>query len=515
MLKRLNRQLLKRAELPKDVIVECQTDLPERVIQFGEGNFLRGFVDWMIHQLNRAGKFSGRIVAVQPTPFGKVVPKLNKQDGLYTVVLRGVVNGDVVETYEIISSVSRGVNPYTDWQEVLKVAENKEVQFVFSNTTEAGLTYLREDYREGSSPQSFPGKLTAFLYHRYRAFDGDPEAGMTVIPCELVEDNGDTLRDIVLQIAQDWNFPEDFIHWIQAHNRFCNTLVDRIVTGYPDDAAVLHERLGYYDELLTVGEPYHLFAIDADGPVQQALPFHEIGLNVSWGAFDVLRDLKVRILNGAHTMMFAVGYLSGANTVRDVMDDDLLKQFVRQGIYEEVLPSLNIEAERKTSFADTVLERFSNPFNAHFLVDIGMNATNKFRTRLLPTLADWVRHRNTLPDVTVFSLAALIAYYHPVRLEEAHLIGSRGEEEYRIRDGGEVIRFFYNVWEDYKNGKTDLSLFVQKVLGNRTVWGTDLNELPGLSQAVHDNLRKIERTGVKQAVKQIIEEKGNGTTWTS
>lgn len=505
-MQRLSAQLLKQTDLPKGVIADCKTDLPERIIQFGEGNFLRGFVDWMIHRLNCEGKFNGRIVAIQPTPYGKIVPKLNAQDGLYTVALRGIVDGKIVDTVEIISSISRGINPYTNWNEVLKVAENKEVQFVFSNTTEAGLAYLKEDYCKDISPQSFPGKLTAFLYHRYRFFKGDAVAGMTIIPCELVEDNGDLLKEIVLRIAKDWGLPANFSQWIQSYNRFCNTLVDRIVTGYPDNIDEFQERLGYVDKLLTVGEPYHLFAIDTDTDpeTKQVLPFQEIGLNVFWGNVEKLRDLKVRILNGAHTMMFATGYLYGANTVLQVMNDDLLYRYVRQGIYEEILPCFHFKEEQSRSFADSVVERFSNPFIQHFLVDIGMNATYKFKTRLLPTLLEWVQVKGTLPNVISFSLAALIAYYEPVRIEGSHLIGSRRGEEYQVRDNAEVIQFFYDTWIQYKEDKVTLSNIVNKVLGNRSLWGMNLNEVPELQDKVHDYLYVMVNRGMEQAIKQVV-----------
>ncbi len=292
-MKQLNKTIHKD-ELPATVTCEFQEKLPEKIIQFGEGNFLRGFVDWMVHELNKKGLFNGKIVAIQPTPHGKVVPKLNAQDGLYTLLLRGIENGQVIEKNEIISSISRGINPYSDWDSVLRVAESPEIEFVFSNTTEAGLTYVKEEYNEEQSPLSFPAKVTAFLYRRYKVTNGDPNAGLVLIPCELVEGNGDLLKEIVIKLAHDWSLPPEYIQWVEKYNQFCNSLVDRIVTGYPkDNSDQYHHLLGYEDELLTVGEPYHLFVIDADDDVAERLPFHQAGLKVKWGDVTPYRELKV------------------------------------------------------------------------------------------------------------------------------------------------------------------------------------------------------------------------------
>jgi len=227
--------LLENHQLTESMEVNLTNDLPERILQFGEGNFLRGFVDWMVNEMNKQGIFNGRVVAIQPTPHGKVVPKLNAQDGLYTLVQQGIKDGKQVNKSEIITSISRGINPYENWNEVLKVAESPSIQFVFSNTTEAGLTYLEEEFIPDASPLSFPGKLTAVLYHRYRVFNGSEDSGLTIIPCELVEENANVLREIVLKLAKDWELPQDFIQWVEQHNRFCNTLVDRIVPGYPKE----------------------------------------------------------------------------------------------------------------------------------------------------------------------------------------------------------------------------------------------------------------------------------------
>ncbi|MEJ9306897.1 tagaturonate reductase [Priestia megaterium] len=471
--------------------------LPERIIQFGEGNFLRGFIDWMVHQMNKQGLFNGKIVAIQPTPHGKVVPKLNTQDGLYTVALRGMENGEIIDEVEVVSSISRGINPYNEWQEVLKVAENKDIRFVFSNTTEAGLTYSAEEYTPEHSPLSFPGKLTAFLYHRYQVMNGAAEAGLVIFPCELLEDNGNLLREIVLRIANDWKLPDSFIEWVQASNKFCNTLVDRIVTGYPkNDIEEYRTRLGYEDELITVGEPYHLFAIDADEETAEAIPFHKAGLNVFWSDERPFRDIKVRILNGAHTMMFAAGYLSGKKTVLETMENQLLREYIRRGIYSEILPVIKMNELQTKAFADSVIERFSNPFNQHFLSDIGLNAIFKYKSRLLPTLEDWTNQKNKLPEIVSFSLAALIAYYQPERMQGSSKV---------IRDQPEVIEFFMHSWSHQNNGNAHLENMVKKILSNQSLWERDLNEFDDLPETVCRYLSTIVESGMGNAIGRLIE----------
>ncbi|KHF40218.1 tagaturonate reductase [Halalkalibacter okhensis] len=495
---------LKLKNLPAQVTYEYQDHWPEKVVQFGEGNFLRGFVDWMIHELNKQGLFNGKVVAIQPTPHGKVVPKLNAQDGLYTLALRGIENGQIVERNEIISSISRGINPYSNWAEVLKVAESPDIQFVFSNTTEAGLTYLEEAYDEQKSPLSFPGKVTAFLYHRYKVMNAKPDAGLVLIPCELVEGNGDLLKELVLRYAKEWKMPEDFITWINNDNQFCNTLVDRIVTGYPkDNIGEYRNLLGYEDVLLTAGEPYHLFAIEAGDDVTKRLPFHQAGLNVKWGPVTPYRELKVRLLNGPHTMMFSVCYLAGVDTVLEAIQDPELGEFVKTGMIEEIFPTVKMEEEEKRAFVESVIERFENPYNKHFLADIGMNAIYKYKSRLIPSLLDYIRHTNKLPQSILFSLAALIVYYRPTRKEGDFLIGRRGNDEYTIRDNKVALEVLANAWEQFENGGEDVTRLTRSILEDNELWGIKLNEIEGLTELVAGNVSRILQDGMKESVKKF------------
>ncbi|NEU32261.1 tagaturonate reductase [bacterium LRH843] len=480
-------------------------ELPEKIIQFGEGNFLRGFVDWMVHEMNKQGIFNGKIVAIQPTPHGKVVPKLNAQDGLYTLALRGIEDGEIIESNEIISSISRGINPYTDWQDVLKVAESNDIQFVFSNTTEAGLTYVKEEYSEKTSPLSFPGKVTAFLYHRFKTMNGSKNSGLVIIPCELVEDNGQLLQEIVLKVARDWNLSAEFINWVEEHNTFCNTLVDRIVTGYPTEKIEeYNDLLGYIDELLTTGEPYHLFAIDADQAVAEQLPFHKAGLNVKWGDVTPYRELKVRLLNGPHTMMFAACFLAGSDTVLEAMKDPDLLNFIKKGLYHEILLTVSSDESEKNTFVDSVIERFLNPYNRHLLTDIGMNTVFKFKTRLIPSLLDYIKVEKRIPQTIAFSLAALIVYYRPVRMDGAFLVGKRGNDEYTIRDNKEVLHLFMDVWKTYDEDGKDTENLIFNVLKQTDLWGLDLNTIDHLHEAVVGYTRMIEKVGMKESIQMLV-----------
>lgn len=470
---------------------------------FGEGNFLRGFIGWMIHRLNRQGLFGGRIAAVQPTPHGKVVPKLNAQNGLYTVVLRGYEDGGSVDEAELIASISRGINPYKDWNEVLQLAENPEVRFAFSNTTEAGLSYSQEAYHGDASPLSFPGKLTAYLYHRYLKLGGTRDAGMVIFPCELVENNGTLLRRYVLQHADDWQLPDAFQEWVMNANTFCNTLVDRIVTGYPqEEAAEYRSRLGYDDRLLTVGEPYHLFAVDTgNADLNECIPFREGGLQVHWADVEPFRYLKVRILNGAHTMLFSAGHLASLETVKEVMDDPLLGKYVRRAVYNEI--NAVIQDERKEAFADAVIERFMNPYNRHMLLALGLNAVSKFKVRVLPTILDWQRQTGSLPPLGVFSFAALIAFYRINRMENGRYLAGIGEAAYEVREQPELMDALQRLWSSY-DAEEDVRQLVSGVLGMENVWDMDLNQVEDLAEQVTLRLRQILQDGAAGTLQKLL-----------
>ncbi|MDG5787863.1 tagaturonate reductase [Evansella sp. AB-P1] len=505
-MKELNKTITK-ADMSSAVEFNIQDNLPEKVLQIGEGNFLRGFIDWLIHQMNKQGVFNGKAVVVQPINQGPVIQMLNDQDGLYTVVLRGVQNGEVVEKSEVISSISRGLNPYTQWEDVQAVAASKDLEIVISNTTEAGITYVKEEFEEGKTPESYPAKLTSLLYHRYKAFNGSPESGLIIIPCELIEENATKLKELVFRLAEEWKLPAEFTQWLSDNNRFCNTLVDRIVTGYPRDAVEeFRELLGYKDNLITVGEPYHMFAVDGDEVVQEKIPFHKAGLNIKWGDITPHRELKVRLLNAPHTMMFSASYLYGVDTVLEVMENETLRKFVDQG-FEELVPTVRSDEGEKKQFVDSVVERFLNPYNKHFLLDIGLNAVYKYKSRILPSLQRFAEQEGTLPKTIVFSLASLFAFYRPIRQEGDALVGSRNGEEYTMRENDEVIQAVLAGWGKVDNGEATVKELVTSLLGNKDIWSEDLNDINGLTDAVSDYLQQIVDNGMKASVESLVNNK--------
>ncbi len=341
------------------------------------------------------------------------------------------------------------------------------------------------------------------MHYRYQKLGGSSAPGWTVIPCELVEENGQILKDLVLRISEEWGFSASFIDWLKHSNRFCDTLVDRIVTGYPRERITyFREKLGYEDELLTVGEPYHLFIIDAVDEVAKALPFDKAGLNVKWGDVSPFRELKVRLLNGPHTMMFAASYLSGADTVLEAMEDHSLRSFIEQGLYQEIYPLVRMEEKEKESFVHAVIERFLNPYNKHYLTDIGMNAIYKFKTRLIPTLLQYVEANRTLPQALTFSLAALFVYYRSERRDGAFLVGKRGETEYQIRDQKEALAAMEDGWNAFDGSDESLSVLTKRILSQTGLWGCDLLSIPGLAVQVTEDLRSILDVGTKEALKK-------------
>lgn len=475
---------------------------PERVIQIGEGNFLRGFADWIVHQLNKNGLFGGRIVVVAPRKSGaKNIAQLNSQDGLFTVWLRGVYQGRQVDEREIVSSVSRGIDPYKNWNEFLRCAENPDIDIVVSNTTESGIQYTYESFQEGMPVQSFPSKLTAYLYHRFCHFDGDSSSGMTIVPCELVDDNGSKLRDVVLHHAKDWELSSLFISWIMQHNHFCNTLVDRIVTGFPkgEDADQLLSKLEYRDDLVTVGEPFHMWVIEADERLPNVWPFSHIGLNVEYVSdITPYRMQKVRILNGAHTAMCALGLLAGFRTVGECVSHPVFGQFIRKLINEEIVPTLvtkmNLERAMVEQFSDSVIERFVNPFVHHELSALTLNGLSKIRVRLLPTLNDFHEQQGKVPPLLSAAIAGQLLFYRNADNEK---------ERWVIQDDANLVQWIEGIWGRAQDA--DLSKTIVALIGNLGIWGQDLNEIPDLADVIVSNLQRFRTEGIESALASIID----------
>ncbi|MEO9890944.1 tagaturonate reductase [Aurantibacter sp.] len=474
--------------------VEGLHPLPLKIMQFGGGNFLRAFVDWMVQVLNKETDFSAGVVIVKPTERGDY-SELKSQDGLFTVVLDGIKNGELVAEKTIVDCVQKVVHSYNEWDAYLALAENPDLRFIVSNTTEAGIKFNSDDQYNTNPPQEFPAKLTRWLYHKFEFFKGDPAKGCIILPCELIENNGVELRRVVLQYADHWGVNNDFKTWINTSNYFCSTLVDRIVSGFPKERAdeILAET-NYADELLVAGEYYHSWVIAGDEMVQQELPFSQTDLNVEFvDDLGPYREMKVRILNGAHTSMVPVGYLAGIRFVKEAMDDDVVSNFVESLLKEESAKTLDFPLEVKQKFIAAVLDRFRNPLLKHQLISISLNSTSKFVARLLPTLKDYFAKEGVLPQRIVFGLSALIRFYK----------GEFDGEKIDLNDDKVVLDFFSSVYSKLEAGESSLPIAVENILSNSSIWGEDLTLINGLAEAVLNNIQNIESKGIRASIQLL------------
>ena len=480
----------------------------EKILQFGEGNFLRAFVDWMIDILNEKTDFDGNVVIVQPLERG-LSDMINDQKGLYTTILRGVQGGKNVEEFRTINSVSRCLNPYKkdDYEAYLKLAESKDLRFIVSNTTEAGIAYSEGNSLEEAPQAAFPAKVCAFLYKRYKAFNGAQDKGIIVIPVELIDKNGDNLKRIVLQYAKEWNLEAGFTTWLDDACDFCNSLVDRIVPGYPRaEAEQLCEKIGYQDNLLDAAEIFHLWVIECHKEFHEdELPFNKAGLNVIWtDDMSFYRTRKVRILNGAHTMSVLAAYQAGHNTVQDcIADKNLLYPFMHGGIFEEIIPSMDGSKEELEAYANDVLERFENPYNPHQLLSISLNSVSKFKTRNLPSLLGYITKQGSLPKRLVFALSALISFYEGTDYEGSALKGKRGTETYLIQDNQDILETFAALYKERDEGVARAKRISTAVLSNSAWWSQDLTQIEGLQHAVEKNLEAIWSVGMQKAMQAL------------
>lgn len=491
----LNKEYLNsQGNLLQNITVGPLNDMQEKVLQFGEGNFLRGFVDWMINELNKANLFNGKVVVVQPLQNG-MIDVLKQQDCLYTLLMRGINSGEEVNKKEIITSISRAINPYTEWKNFLHTALQPELRFIFSNTTEAGIAYVKSEYPIDECPASFPAKVTAFLYERYKIFNGNKEKGMIIIPCELIENNGAELKKCILKHSVDWKLENEFVEWINNSNYFFNTLVDRIVPGYPhDEISVLTNGLGYEDKLLNAAEIFHLWVIEGDDKFKEELPFHKVGLNVLWVKDQrPYRNLKVHILNGGHTMFTIPALLAGKTTVRESMEDEIVNAFIEKGMTEEILPTLDFPEEEKLEYYNNIIERFKNPFIKHNLQSITLNSVSKFKVRVLPSLLKYYKLKNELPKSLVLSLAALIYYY------KTNISNSTNGSTV-VSDDNFIIEFFRNKSDEFGN---DSKSICESVLSNIHFWDINLFTIPGLSQLVIEYYNKIETAGMNSVLAEF------------
>ncbi len=463
----------------------------EKIIQFGEGNFLRAFIEWIIWKTNQKTDFNGSVVVVQPIEKG-MVEWLNEQDGLYHLNLQGLQEGKPVDSVDLIDVISRGLNPYTQFAEYLKLAEQPEIRFVISNTTEAGIAFDPACKLEDKPASSYPGKLTQLLYHRWQHFNGAMDKGLIIFPCELIFENGKHLKECIRQYIDLWQLGPDFSAWFEQACGVYSTLVDRIVPGYPrDTAAQLCERVGYEDHLLDKAEIFHLWVIEAPKEVAAEFPADKAGLHVLFVPSEApYHERKVTLLNGPHTVLSPVGYLSGLNTVKECCEDPEIGQFVRKVMHEELLPTLNLPKEELVKFADDVMERFRNPFVKHFVTSIMLNSFPKFKTRDLPGLKTYLERKGELPQGLVLGLAAICTYYKG---------GKRGEDEIVPNDDPKIMELLKTLWES-----GDVAKVAQGVLSDTFIWGEDLNAIPGLTEMLTKDLALIQEKGMRAAVKSIL-----------
>ena len=411
--------------------------MKEKVLQFGEGGFLRGFADWMLQIVNEQTDFDGSVVVIQPIKEG-MCDVLSAQGCIYTHVIRGA---EGVETKKI-DVISRCVKPYDDFSAYLALAENRDFRFVISNTTEAGIEFLASDKFEDTPANSFPGKLTQLLKKRYDL--GLP--GFVFLPCELIDKNGENLKKCVLQYADLWSLGDGFKAWIEKENVFCNTLVDRINTGYPKGEEI---DVGFDDKMLNTSEYFHLWVIEGYADLFAEIPFDKCGLNVILtDKLEMYRTRKVRILNGAHTSLVPYALLSGLDTVKSCMDDPVMREHIRKCVFEEIIPTLDLPKEELLAYADSVLTRFGNPYIHHMLSSIALNSVSKFKVRVLPSILEYIHRFGKMPETLLFSFAKLIDFYRTDR----------------TNDGAEVTAFM----------KTAT---VGEILANTALWDTDLSFL--------------------------------------
>ena len=474
---------------------------PVGILQIGDGNFLRAFVDWMVDVTNGAGLFNGQVTLAQPLSRG-IADQLNAQDGLYTVLLRGVQNGQAVESTRIVSCVKRALNPYSEWDAMLATAQDASLRFVVSNTTEAGIAYAEEAYTPGQCQVSFPAKVTALLLARFKALGGNAQSGLVFLPCELIEANGTKLKKFVLQYAQAWALPADFIAWVDTANVFCNTLVDRIVPGFPaTEAQSIYQKLGYEDPLLVAAEPFLLWVIEGPAAIAKELPLREAGLDVVWtDDLQPYRTRKVRILNGAHTASSLAAYCAGLDSVKSMTEDAAVSAYLNKVMFDEIVPFVPLPEAERQAYAKTIMERFANPNIIHELISIALNSVSKWQVRVLPTVKDYVAKNGKAPAGLSFSLAALLNFYHGRFTSNGEYEGVRqGNQTYPIRDSAEILAIVDAAWK----ASDDASVQVTTLLADARLWGEDLTRIAGLADQTAASLARIRAVGVKAAMGEL------------
>ncbi len=493
----LSRYTLRNVDAEKVVFPqENLFELPEKVLQFGTGVLLRGLPDYFIDKANRQGIFGGRIVVVKSTSHGDT-SAFDKQDCLYTLCVRGLQNGEKVEENIINASISRVLTATEEWEKILECAHNAQMQIIISNTTEVGIQLVQDNIRH-HPPKSFPGKLLAFLYERFNAFEGSEHSGMVIVPTELIPDNGTKLQAIVLELAHLNGLEDNFIEWLECCNHFCNSLVDRIVPGRPDGGtlAALENTLGYTDGLLTMAEAYRLWAIEGDEHIKEILSFAKADEGVVIEPdIAIYRELKLRMLNGTHTLSCGLAFLAGFDTVKAAMDDEAVSNFITDVMQLEIAPSIPYEVDLATAqnFGAKVLDRFRNPHIEHQWIAITMNYSSKLKLRCVPVLIRHYQQFETVPEAVALGFAAYIYFMKATSVREGKYYGDANGSSYLIQD--EMAAIFYKRWSELSP-----SIVVKEVLRNNVFWGEDLNALPGFTEAVTNKLNLLMSAGSKEAI---------------
>jgi len=482
---------------------EALFDLPEKVLQFGTGVLLRGLPDYFIDKANKQGIFNGRIVVVKSTDGGDAAA-FEKQDGLYTICVRGIEGGNKHEENIVCSSISRVLSAKNEWNKILECAHNPQMKIIISNTTEVGIELVQDDIRR-YPPVSFPGKLLAFLYERYKAFAGSRQSGMVIIPTELIVDNGKKLESIVTELAYLNALEEFFIDWLETSNTFCNSLVDRIVPGKPEKVLKknIEDEIGYNDELMLITEVYRLWAIEGNEETAKLLSFAKADKGVVIAPdINLFRELKLRLLNATHTLSCAVAFLSGIATVKEAMDDEHMEDYVIRLMQKEIAPAIPIVATlaQTTEFAANCLDRFRNPFIEHQWLSITVQYTSKMKMRVIPVLLKHYSLHNIVPENMATGFAAFIYFMKAVKAEDGKYYGSLNDNFYLINDA--QAGYFYEKWQS-----TQIALMADSVLNDVALWGYDLAALPGFAEAVQDKINEIEDIGMAAVIDPLQSKK--------
>jgi len=485
---------------------EIEFSYPEKVLQFGTGALLRGFADYFIDKANKKNVFKGRIVAVSSTGSGRD-EALKEQDGLFTLKKEGIKNGEISKEYIQVASISRTLSAVSEWEAVLKCAENPDMDIILSNTTEVGIQYVEESI-VGNPPSSFPAKLLAFLFARYNFWKGNPDKGMMIIPCELIVDNADKLKEILLKVSEYNKLEHAFTEWLLSSNTFCNTLVDRIVTGYPEESTAKEtfEEIGYTDKMLTVCEVYSLWAIQGNEIVRKRLGFADANEEIIITEdITPYRERKLRILNGGHSISIALGYLCGKNNVIDCMNNHEISSFFEKVILTEIVPTLPVDQEYAKLFANEVLDRFRNPFLQHALLSISLQFTSKMQARNVLTIERFIEKFKKTPDFISLGFAAYL-WFMRSSIQDGKYVGEHNGTSYIINDNSASVLSQY--WDNVDTSNDNsISEFVSIVLADQALWKIDLSVHTNFVNVVSGFLKSIIKNGAYSTLVEL--NKGN------